>query len=51
MEVCRSRLLKKRGEKTPPHQLIKANARRTRRAVEEGQFRKAIQVLSSEGLA
>ena len=27
-EVCRSRYLRKRGKKTPPHQLRRANARR-----------------------
>ena len=50
-EVCRSRWLRKRGKKTPRHQLRRANAKHARRAVEEGQFKKAIQALSSGGLA
>ncbi len=42
---------KKKPKKPPRESLRKVNARRARRAVEDGQYRKAIQALSSEGLA
>ena len=50
-------LLKRKGalvgtrRTTPLETLRKANARRARRAMEDGQYRKAIQALSSGGLA
>ena len=46
-----SRKKKKTHKKPPLETLRKANARRARRAVEDGQYRKAIQSLSSGGLA
>ena len=45
-----NRRLQKRRFKTPPSD-ESANARRARSAVENGQYRKAIQSLSSEGFA
>ena len=44
-----SRKKKKTHKKPPLETLRKANARRARRAVEDGQYRKAIQSLSSGG--
>ena len=48
-----NRHLQKRRFKTPPsdESVRSANARRARRAVEDGQYRKAIQSLSSDGIA
>ena len=49
-EVKRVRLRKK-SKAVPPELLRRANARRARHAAEEGQSRKALQALSSVGLA
>ena len=41
----------RKKKKAPQEMLRRSNARRARRAVEDGQYRKAIQALSSGGLA
>ena len=47
----RARLLSRKKKKSTRNNLRKSNAIRARRAVEDGQYRKAIQALSSGGLA
>ena len=47
VHACR----RKKTKNLPLEQLRKANARRAKRAIENGQYRKAIQALSSDGVA
>ena len=52
VESSRAQLLSHHGrKKVSPESLKEGNARRARQAIEDGQYKKAIQVLTSNGLA